>query len=237
AGLLIVLVPLGLGVGALGDLLVAHRQAVITFTAILLIVLGVLQIFGIGFDVSKALPGADALKQKAARGVGYGKSLLMGAAGGIAGFCAGPILGAILTLSFGSGNLTFAGTLMAFYGLGMVVPLVLISLLWNALGDKGRKVLRGRAFKIGRFHFHTTSVISGIVIILLGVLFYVTDGLLNAPSLLPIEAQEEAQLAFSGLSGPVFNVLLVAALVVIVVGGAIFALKSRSKRKNREHSE
>lgn len=59
-GLIITLVPLGLGLGAVGTLFVEHREALIIITSLVLIVLGVIQMVGLGFDFSKALPGISA---------------------------------------------------------------------------------------------------------------------------------------------------------------------------------
>ncbi len=60
-GLLLVLVPLGVGAGAIGTLFLTHRALVIGIASGILVVFGLLQIFGIGFDPARLLPGGQAL--------------------------------------------------------------------------------------------------------------------------------------------------------------------------------
>lgn len=184
-GLLLVLVPLGVGAGAIGTLFLTHRALVIGIASGILVVFGLLQIFGIGFDPARLLPGGQALQQRASSSVGVIKTFLLGSASGIAGFCAGPILGAVLTLATAQGDLFTAGALLAVYGAGMVVPLLIIAALWGKIGDQGRRRLRGRSFTVLGREFHTTSVITGVLITIVGVVFWATNGLIDMPSLIP----------------------------------------------------
>ena len=184
-GLLLVLVPLGVGAGAIGTLFLTHRALVIGIASGILVVFGLLQIFCIGFDPARLLPGGQALQQRASSSVGVIKTFLLGSASGIAGFCAGPILGAVLTLAAAQGDLFTAGALLAVYGAGMVVPLLIIAALWGKIGDQGRRRLRGRSFTVLGREFHTTSVITGVLITIVGVVFWATNGLIDMPSLIP----------------------------------------------------
>ncbi len=184
-GLLLVLVPLGVGAGAIGTLFLTHRTLIIGIASAILVIFGLLQIFGFGFDPAKMLPGGRALQQRASSSAGLVRTFLLGAASGVAGFCAGPILGAVLTLAAAQGNLFTAGMLLAVYGAGMVVPLLTIAALWGRIGDRGRRVLRGRSFTVFGREFHTTSVATGVLIIIVGIVFWVTNGLVDMPSLLP----------------------------------------------------
>ncbi|WP_109474489.1 cytochrome c biogenesis CcdA family protein [Ornithinimicrobium cavernae] len=218
-GLVLVLVPLGVGAGALGSLFVTHRQAIVLGSSILLVVLGVVQVLGLGFDPARLLPGGHQLQTRAATTTGLVKTLLLGAAGGVAGFCAGPILGAVLTLAAARGDAVSAGGLLAVYGAGMVVPLLLIAALWQRLGVGGRTALRGRTFPVLGRELHTTSVLTGLLIIAVGVLFWTTNGLVGAPELLPYEAQAWLQEASSVLANPLLDaaaVLVLAGLVLVV---------------------
>ena len=49
-GLLTILLPMGAGAGFIGALLTAHRTTLIMVASVLLIIFGLLQIFGLGFD-------------------------------------------------------------------------------------------------------------------------------------------------------------------------------------------
>src|SRR5699024_2632599 len=216
-GLVVVLVPLGVGAGALGSLFVTHRQAIVLGSAVLLIVLGVAQVLGLGFEPARWLPGGNQLQTRATSATGLLKTLLLGAAGGVAGFCAGPILGAVLTLAAARGDAVAAGGLLAVYGAGMVLPLLLIAALWQRLGVAGRTALRGRSFTILGRELHTTSVLTGLLIIAVGVLFWMTNGLVGAPELLPYEAQTWLQETSSTLANPLLDVLVLVALAAVVL--------------------
>ncbi|HJC29868.1 MAG TPA: cytochrome c biogenesis CcdA family protein [Candidatus Dietzia intestinipullorum] len=231
AGLLVVLVPLGIGAGAVGSVFVAHRQAIILAASAVMVLLGLAQILGFGFDAARVLPGADALRSQAAARAGLVKTVLLGAASGVAGFCAGPILGAVLTLAAAQGDVLTAGTLLAVYGAGMVVPLLLLAALWGRIGVRTRALLRGRTFTVFGRELHSTSVITGVLIATVGVLFWATNGLITAPALLPTSAQAWLQEAVAGLATPRVDVL---ALVVLAVLAAVLWWRARQRHKAAE---
>ena len=66
-GLLVTLVPLGLGASFLGSLLTSQRDLLIAVAGWLIIVFGLLQVVGLGFDLSRALPGARSVQSAAPR--------------------------------------------------------------------------------------------------------------------------------------------------------------------------
>ncbi|WP_434080902.1 cytochrome c biogenesis CcdA family protein [Sanguibacter sp. Z1732] len=163
--LVLVLVPLGVGAGAIGLLFSTYREPVIAIASLLLIVLGVVQVLGLGFDPARMLPGARGLQNQAQVRTGMLKTVLLGAVGGIAGFCAGPILGAVLTMAATQDSLVLSGAMLAIYGAGMVVPLLVLASVWGRLGAKGRSVLRGRTVSVFGRRLHTTSVITGVLMV------------------------------------------------------------------------
>lgn len=111
----------------------------------------------------------------------------LGAVYGLAGFCAGPILGSVLTVAAVSGSPVYGGLLLAVYALGMAVPLFVLALLWERF-DLGRRAwLRGRTLRAGRFELHSTSLLSGLFFIGLGVLFLMYDGTTALPGLLDVD--------------------------------------------------
>ena len=216
-GLLVVLVPLGVGVGALGSLFVSHRDTLITVSSILLIVLGVAQILGFGFDPGKLMPGQGTRQSKAKSASGFAKTFLLGTTSGVAGFCAGPILGAVLTMAAASGSTITSGLLLATYGAGMVVPLLVIVALWRPLGQRGRSVLRGRTFSVLGWEFHTTSVITGLLIVAIGVLFWRTNGLIGVPELIPLDVQAGLQNAANVFTNPIFDILAILVITAVIL--------------------
>src|SRR5690606_10548250 len=231
SGLALTLVPLGLGLGALGALFATGRGVLITVTSIVLVLLGLAQAAGFGFDLARLLPGATRLRERASHRRGLTRTFLLGAAGGVAGFCAGPILGAVLTLAMAHGDTLTAGLLLAVYSAGMVVPLVVLAAVWEQLGTRGRKVLRGRGFTVLGRELHTTSVITGLLIAGVGVLFYLTNGLVTMPSLLPTSVQAWLQGRSSILAHPVIDlaVIALAAAAALIAWGFI-----RRRRRARE---
>ncbi len=231
-GLLVVLVPLGLGAGALGTIFASHRSAIVIGASILMIVLGLIQLLGFGFDPSRFVPGAQQLQQQANQRTGWLKTLLLGAVSGVAGLCAGPILGAVLTLAAVNNDIWASGTLLAVYGLGMVVPLMILASVWTKLSQQGKSRLRGRTFSIFGREFHTTSVITGIIIIGVGILFWTTNGLVNMPELLPTGTSAWLQERSSVLSNP-----FVDAVLLIIVVGVLLAVWIRARYRKANMAE
>ena len=218
-GLLVILVPLGIGAGALGSLFVTYRTVVIAVASAIMIVFGVLQIFGFGFDASRLLPGSKELDRRATNSAGLVKSFLLGMASGVAGFCAGPILGAVLTMAAAQGNMVTAGILLAMYGAGMVVPLLVIAALWDKMSARTKGLLRGRTFTFLGREFHTTAVFAGLLIAAVGVLFWVTNGLVSMPSLLPtgVSAWLQGQSSLLANIWVDMGVIVVVALVILAI--------------------
>ena len=230
-GLLLTLVPLGVGAGALGGLLAQHRAVLVAATSVLLILLGAVHALGIGLDPARVLPGADRLRQASARGSGQSRTFLLGAVGGVAGFCAGPILGAVLTLAMGQQSLALAGVLLAVYGAGMVVPLVALALVWERLGARARERLRGRGVTVLGRRLHTTTVLTGLVIIALGVLFWVTNGLVTLPSLIPTSTLARWQTSGPDLSSPALQIGVILALTLLAL---LLWWRADRRRRRRE---
>lgn len=229
-GLLTLLVPLGLGAGFLGELFLTQRQTIIVISSLILIVLGVFQLFGHGFDLARMFPGQSGLQSRAAAATGIGKSFILGMTSSIAGFCAGPILGAVLTLAATSGNAFTSALILSAYGAGMVVPLLLIAALWTKLGTRGQRLLRGRTFNILGRQWHTTSVVTGLLIIVVGIVFWTTNGLVGMPGLVPAETQAWLQEAAAMFGNPVFDMVLIIVVAAVIL--IIWARKQRRAAKN-----
>ena len=235
-GLVVTLVPLGLGIGALGNLLTVYRDVLIITTSIVLIVLGLAQAAGFGFDMSKMLPGAETLHQRAHQRSGWVRTFLLGAISGVAGFCAGPILGAILTLALAQGDSLNAGIMLAVYGLGMVAPLTLLAAFWDKLSPRVMSVLRGRGFRFLGRQLHTTSVATGLLIVVVGIIFWTTNGLVRAPSLIPAGIQRGLQSYGSMLANPLLDAVILGALVVIIV--TVWAIRrTRNRTKDQDTAQ
>lgn len=227
-GLSVTLVPLGLGASFLGSLLTSHRDLLITVAGWLIIVFGLLQVVGLGFDLSRLLPGVQTTRSAAHRKGSVVRSILLGTVSGVAGFCSGPILGAVLTMAATEPSQVLAGVLLAVYGAGMVVPLVVISALWTRLGSRGRARLRGRAWSVGPVQLHTTSVVTGVLLIVVGVIFLRTNGMASLPQLVPSRILGEMQSAVLAFGSAVPEPVLISVLAL----GALGAWAAWRRRKN-----
>lgn len=170
-GLAAMLVPLGMGSSVVGMLFFGHRQTLILVSGILIIALGVMQLAGQGFSI-----GPIARLQNRIQGDSWGATLALGAVYGLAGFCSGPILGAVLTVAASSGHVLTGAALLATYAAGMAAPLFVLAMLWDRFNLGRRRWLRGKELTIGRLRVHTTNLISGLMFVLLGLTFIVYQG-------------------------------------------------------------
>ena len=225
-GLLLTLVPLGVGAGVLGGLLAQHRDLLVAVTSLVLIALGIVHALGLGLDPARVLPGAERLRQASARGTGLPRTFLLGAVGGVAGVCAGPVLGAVLTLAVGQGGIARAAVLLAAYGAGMVVPLLLLALLWARLGPRTHRLLRGRTLTALGRTLHTTTLLAGVLIIALGVLFWTTNGLVTLPSLVPTRVLARWQEGLGPLGDPSVQIV-----ILLLLAAAALVLWWRAERR------
>lgn len=213
-GMLLVLIPLGVGAGTLGTLFTSHRSTIVLIASVILIVLGIIQFFGVGFDPAKMLPGADAARQRSAQATGWTKTFLLGATSGIAGVCAGPILGAVLTLAATKGSLALGGIMLAVYGAGMVVPLFIIAALWTRVGTRTRSVLRGGSVTVLGRRLPVVSMVTGALMVTIGIVFWATNGLVSVPSFVPTTALAHAQEWVSSWSSTAVDITVVCILAV-----------------------
>jgi cytochrome c biogenesis protein CcdA len=171
-GLAAVLVPLGAGSSALASVVTVHREGLILLAGWLIVGFGIIQILGGGWSLR---PAARFQQRMAARGSWVG-TIGLGAAYGLAGFCSGPILGAVLTVAAASGQSLRGAALLAVYALGMAVPLFVLAALWQRFDLGRRRWLRGREYRIAGLRLHTTSSVSGVLFIAVGLVFLLFDG-------------------------------------------------------------
>jgi len=217
-GLALTLVPLGLGAALMGALFAGQRGLLVVTTGVLIIVFGVMQVFGFGFDLSRLVPGAGAVAATAGQRRGILRSFLLGTVSGVAGFCAGPILGAVLSLAAAQGSALVAGTMLAVYSAGMVIPMVGLAAIWSRLGAAGRSRLRGGGFAVGRRQFHTTSVITGFVLVAVGSVFLTTNGMIALPDLVPARSLFDAQMRVVSLGAAIPDVVAVVVAALVALG-------------------
>lgn len=216
AGLATTLVPLGAAGSFAGRLFYGHRDLLVTAGGWLIVVLGVLQVLGLGFASRRIAEASGRIRPTTAFSV-YALGLVYG----LAGFCAGPILGSVLTVAALSGSPVYGGLLLAVYALGMAVPLFLLALLWERHDLGRRRWLRGRPIRIGRasgrsVEVHSSSLLSGLFFIALGTLFLVFDGTTALPGLLSVDDSFAVEERVGALGRAVPDWALLGAVVAVV---------------------
>lgn len=77
--------------------------------------------------------------------------------------CTGPTLGAILTAASTKDDVGQGGILLAFYALGLAVPFILSALAFSSVSG---------LFRFFRDHYTAITVVSGVVLVAMGVLLY-----------------------------------------------------------------
>ncbi|MFE2561398.1 cytochrome c biogenesis CcdA family protein [Streptomyces sp. NPDC059352] len=230
AGLATTLVPLGAAGSFAGRFFYGNRDLLVTVGGWLIVGLGVLQLLGLGFASRHIAEASGRIRPTSALSV-YALGLVYG----LAGFCAGPILGSVLTVAALSGSPAYGGLLLAVYALGMAVPLFVLALLWERYDLGRRRWLRGRPLRLGPLTLHSTSLLSGLFFIALGTLFLVFDGTTALPGLLSVDESfaVEERVAELGRSVPDWA-LLVAVVAVVAV---VLAVRGRRGSRTREREE
>lgn len=168
-GLATTLTVLGASATALGSLLLDNLRELTVIGGIVIIVFGVMSVLGKGFAGPQLQDRPDVT---IAGSYVYGATFALGWTA-----CVGPILGAILTLLATQGLAVLQGGLLAFiFALGLGMPLILIASFFSKLGHGTPvwQLIKGRGFtvRLGTWtlDLHTTSIISGVLLILVGYL-------------------------------------------------------------------
>ncbi|MFF9752640.1 cytochrome c biogenesis CcdA family protein [Streptomyces sp. NPDC014344] len=213
------LVPLGVAGSFASRLFYGHRDALVTAGGWTVVVLGVAQIAGVGFGSRRMAQAAGGRRSGSALSV-----FALGAVYGLAGFCAGPILGSVLTVAAVAGDPLHGGVLLAVYALGMAVPMFVLASVWDRF-DLGRKRwLRGRVLRVGPVALHSTSAVGGVLFIALGAAFLAFDGTSALPSVLSADAEFALEERLSGLGAGVSDRLVLLVLAAVAALAALLVL-------------
>lgn len=220
-GLITTLVPIGAFAGTLGSLLTVHRSAFIAVAAGLVIAFGAFQVLGIRIPL---------LPMRAQGGTSAWSTYLLGLVYGVAGACAGPILGSILMVAALGGSSTYGAGLLAVYALGMTVPLFVLAALWDRFEIGKRGWLKPREIRIGSWRSTWTELISGLIFITLGIVLLVTDGTAALPGPVGVSTQFDLEMAATRAGGNVSNTVFLVLLGVVIIG--IIAWRVHARRQS-----
>jgi len=168
-GLATTMIVLGATTTALSQLLFDNLTTITAVGGWIIVGFGIMSLLGKGFT------GAQLLDRPTASVTGsylYGATFALGWTA-----CVGPILGALLTLLATQGLAVLQGAILAFvYALGLGTPLIVIAAFFSRFGSGSRfwGIVRGRGFEVNlgftTLYLHTTSIISGMLLICVGLL-------------------------------------------------------------------
>ena len=159
----VMFVALGMTATGLGSTLQDHRQLLRQISGVVLIVMGVLFIAMLFIPLLNREWRPEALLRRAHTG----GPIVAGLAFAVAWLpCTGPTLGAILTAAGNSDTVGRGGVLLAFYALGLAVPFILSALAFSTFSG---------FFRFFRDHYTAITVISGLVLVAMGVLLVTNE--------------------------------------------------------------
>lgn len=223
-GLATALVPLGLLAGSLGAWVNQHRFTLVTVAAVLVILLGLTLLLGI------RIPGL--VPQRGAESASIASVFALGTVYGLAGVCAGPLLGAALAFAAFGGNPLLGGFVLLVFAAGMTLPLLVLAVLWNRV-PAVRALVRPRELVIGRWRNAWTNVVGGILTIAIGVLLLVTQGTASLGGVLGATTQANLEASVMRWSSAVPDWVVVALFAVLVGIWIAAAVARRGRTRDR----
>jgi cytochrome c-type biogenesis protein len=156
-------VALGMTATGLGQTLQDNRQLLRQLSGVVIALLGVL------FVAMLFIPrlNREWRPEQLMRRAHTGGPIVAGLAFAVAWLpCTGPTLGAILTAASSEETVGEGGVLLAFYALGLAVPFILSALAFSTFSG---------VFKFFRRHYTAITLVSGVVLIAMGVLLYTNE--------------------------------------------------------------
>lgn len=186
-GLALVFVPVSGASSLVNDFVLSNQSLVFGIGGAVLILFGLIALFGVDLGALTAKLGFEpsTLGQSRLQGAKTedSKLYLLGAVFGFAtSSCTAPILGSLVALSVSTGLSAVAGVvLFLVFGLGIVTPLFVLAFFFED-SDVVQRISGADPVElgIGRFRrrFHPVHLVTGTILILLGVVFIVFRGTL-----------------------------------------------------------
>jgi cytochrome c-type biogenesis protein len=159
----VMFVALGITATGLGQTLNEHRNTLRQISGIVLALMGALFIG----TLFVPLLNREWRPEQLLRRAHTGGPIIAGLAFAVAWLpCTGPTLGAILTAASTESTVGRGAVLLAFYALGLAVPFILSALAFSTFSG---------IFKFFRNHYRAITLVSGVVLIAMGVLLYTNE--------------------------------------------------------------
>lgn len=222
-GLVTTLVPMGVLAGTVGAFVTAHRFLLIDVGAVLVIVLGVLLVLDLPLPFLRT------------RGDGGGTSPLavfvLGTVYGLTGVCAGPLLGAVLTVALLGGSAVHGGLVLAVFAAGMALPLFVLALVWRRI-PAVRALVRPREVHWGPLRTTVSGLVGGLLTVGLGVLLLVSDGTTALRGILGSSDQVHLEAWVEGVTAGVPDALVLAVVALVVLVVLLVAAIRRDRKRS-----
>ena len=159
----VMFVALGMTATGLGQTLLDHRDTLREVAGVTIALMGVLFVGTLFVPVLNREWRPESLLKRASTG----GPVIAGLAFAVAWLpCTGPTLGAILTAASTQDTVGKGGILLAFYAAGLAVPFILSALAFTRVTA---------IFRFFRNHFTAITVVSGVVLVAMGVLLYTNE--------------------------------------------------------------
>jgi cytochrome c biogenesis protein CcdA len=165
-GLATILVPVALGIRAVGQLFQVYHTQTYVIGGLFMIMLGAMELTGKKITLPMINLTIDLNKRHDPWSV-----YVLGIFSGLTTSCCTPVLAGVLTLSFLSPNFVWAGLAGLAYVAGMVVPLVVLALLLEKINWAKLPQLRTKTITIGKKSILASDAVAGVLYILVGITF------------------------------------------------------------------
>ena len=162
-GVAAVLLPVVLGVGALGQVFASYRRVVFLLAGVFLAFLAVNLIAGSRWS----LP-IPALRLRTG-GTGAGSVMVLGLVSGIASSCCAPVLAGVVAMSALSSSVLGALGLGLAYVFGMVFPLFLAAAFWPGLAGGRRSTFHLPSVRLGNRLLPWTDLVAATMFGLIAI--------------------------------------------------------------------
>ena len=218
-GLLTPLIPLGAALSSVVALIREHSAFITHIIALLVIIAGLITLFSLDVPVFRVRSLETASQSRDTAWAVY----LLGITYGIAGVgCAGPILGAVLATSSLGGSVVEGIIAVIFYSAGMAFPLLVLALLWQHSAGRIQAIVRPKPLTLFKRQTTWTNVVSGLVLIILGLTIFTIDLSNPLGGIVSIDTLASWEESIMGIFGalPAWVITLAGALLI----GAIVAL-------------